>query len=261
MGSARISHYNAIRYTPGRSSMLTRKESTEMGNPKRRALASALLAVVMLGLGGSAAKAQQGPQAILELENKIPLGVVHGRIDHLAIDLARKRLFIAELENNTVGSVDLGTGSLLQRITGLKEPQGVGYVPSVDTLFVANAGDGTVRLFRGEDFAPAAHVELGKDADNVRVDADSKWVYVGYGAGGLAVIDPVTRARSKDIALPAHPESFQISRSTRLVFVNLPDAQSIAVIDTDAGRQRESWPTGNDRGNFAMALDDENQRV
>ena len=177
----------------------------------------------------------------MELETRIPLGTVKGRIDHLAVDLGRKHLFVAELENNSVGIVDLNNGSLLHRITGLEEPQGVGYVPALDTLVVANAGDGSVRLFRGGDFAATATMQLGKDADNVRVDADSKSVYVGYGAGALAVIDPASHAKIKDIALPAHPESFQISRDTQQVFVNLPDAQSIAVIDPHAGRLSQSW--------------------
>ena len=38
-------------------------------------------------------------QAPLTLEAKIPLGEVKGRIDHLAIDLGRHRLFVAELGN------------------------------------------------------------------------------------------------------------------------------------------------------------------
>src|SRR5258708_37815254 len=77
----------------------------------------------------------------LTLESKIPLGDVVGRIDHLAVDLARRRLFVAELGDNSVGVVDLAGGKVLHRISGLKEPQGVGYVPTADTLYAANAGD------------------------------------------------------------------------------------------------------------------------
>jgi hypothetical protein len=40
----------------------------------------------------------------LQLERKIPLGDVRGRIDHLAFDPARQRLLVAELGNDTVGS-------------------------------------------------------------------------------------------------------------------------------------------------------------
>src|SRR5262245_7951869 len=83
------------------------------------------LLILSLGLA-STAQAQQGP---LQLETRIPLGTVNGRIDHLAIDVGRKHLFVAELENNSLGIVDLNNGSLLHRISDLKEPQGVGYVP------------------------------------------------------------------------------------------------------------------------------------
>src|SRR5262249_56036606 len=86
-------------------------------------------------------------EPLMQLESKIPLGDVSGRIDHLAIDLPRRRLFVAELGNNTVGVVDLNEQKVQHVITGLKEPQGVGYVPSSDTLFVANGGGGGVVLF------------------------------------------------------------------------------------------------------------------
>ena len=220
----------------------------------------AIIVAAAIALDSSAALAQQAEQPPLRLEKKISLGNVIGRIDHLAVDLARKHVFVAELENNTVGIIDLGTAKLLHRIAGLSEPQGVGYVPSVDLLFVANGGDGSVRLFRGEDFAPAGQIDLGKDADNVRIDLDANRVFVGHGAGALAVIDPVTRSKT-DMALPAHPEGFQIGQRTKQIFVNLPNAQSIAVVDLVTGRQHASWPTGNNRGNFAMALDDDNQHV
>jgi YVTN family beta-propeller protein len=101
----------------------------------------------------------------MELESKIPLGDVSGRIDHLAIDLPRRRLFVAELGNNTVGVVDLNERKVVHVIAGLKEPQGVGYLPSTDTLFVANAGDGSALLFRGADYQTAGPIELGDDAD------------------------------------------------------------------------------------------------
>ena len=48
----------------------------------------------------------------LELEAKIPLGDVGGRIDHLAIDLAHRRLFVAELGNCSAGSQGFGDSKL-----------------------------------------------------------------------------------------------------------------------------------------------------
>jgi hypothetical protein len=220
-----------------------------------------LLLGLTLGLTPSTGLAQRDGDALLVLESKISLGVVNGRIDHFAFDVSRRQVFIAELENNTVGVVDLGSARLLHRISGLNGPQGVGYVASADALFVANGRDGTVRVFKGGEFTPIGRLPLGSDADNVRVDAQTSRVIVGYGTGALAVIDPATRTKINDFALAAHPESFQISASARRIFVNLPDAQSIIVVDPETGGQVASWSTGGDRGNFAMTLDEENQCV
>jgi DNA-binding beta-propeller fold protein YncE len=210
------------------------------------------------GINGQSARAEENA---LVLESKVPLGEVRGRIDHLAVDLARNRLFIAELENGSVGVVDLAAGNLLRRITGLKQPQGAGYVPAVDALYVASGGDGSVRIFGGDDYTPAGRIDLGEDADNVRVDPAANTAFVGYGAGALAVIDATTRKKVNDIRLPVHPESFQISGATNQIFVNLPEKRAIAVIDRASGQQRATWPMGNASGNFPMTLDEANQRV
>ena len=198
--------------------------------------------------------------APLVLETRIPLGEVSGRIDHLSIDLKRERLFVAELGNDTVGVVDLAAAKVLRTITGLSEPQGVAYVPFADSIFVANAGDGSVRVLRGEDLAPIGRIELGDDADNVRVDAARKRVIVGYGKGALAIIDPATPTKTADFRLKGHPEGFQIDETGSQVFVNVPDARDIEVVDLATGANR-SLPTAGLRSNFPMAVDAEMHRV
>jgi DNA-binding beta-propeller fold protein YncE len=47
------------------------------------------------------------------------------------------------LGNNTVEVVDLNERKVIHVFRGLKESQGVAYVPSSDTLYIANAGDGS----------------------------------------------------------------------------------------------------------------------
>jgi DNA-binding beta-propeller fold protein YncE len=205
----------------------------------------------------SAAAGWAAEPAPLQLESKIPLGEVSGRIDHFAVDSGRQRLFVAELGNDSVGVIDLKERKLLRTITGFKEPQGVEYVPSTDTLYVANAGDGTVRLFQGADLAPAGRIDLGDDADNIRFDAAANRVYIGYGGGALAVIDPATHAKIGDIRLKAHPEAFQIDAAQGRIFANVPDAGQIAVIDRAAGKQIASWPMRDAAANFPMAINNE----
>src|SRR5262249_23999781 len=68
-------------------------------------------------LEGASAQSQD---AALRIEAKIPLGEVRGRIDHMAADIDRQRLFVAELGSNTVGVVDIGQAKVLQVLGGLK---------------------------------------------------------------------------------------------------------------------------------------------
>ena len=106
----------------------------------------------------------------------------------LAIDLARNRLFIAELGNNSLGVVDLAAGKLLRRIGGLDEPQGVAYDPATDTVYVVRRR-WLVHRFKGTELTPLNSIQLGGDADNVRLDPEAGRVVVGYGDGALALID------------------------------------------------------------------------
>lgn len=223
--------------------------------------AAAAWVAIAIGLAGGNAQAQVPGSPPLRLEAKIPLGNVKGRIDHLAVDLARQRLFVAELGNDTVGVIDLKERKVLRTLTGLKEPQGVGYVPATDMLYVANARDGSVMLFVGDAYRPAGKIELGDDADNIRVDLVTNHVYVGYGAGALAVIDASSRAKLADIGLPAHPEGFQLSNETRHIFVNLPSTRSIAVIDSVTGQTRTNWQVRDLAGHYPMALDEASRQV
>src|SRR2546430_1407439 len=197
----------------------------------------------------------------LVLESKISLGEVKGRIDHLAVDAARQRLYVVELGNDSVGVVDLKERKLLRTLHGFREPQGIAYEPSTDTVYVASAGDGSVRLLHAEDLTPAGAIELGEDADNIRIDVHSHRVLVGYGSGAMAVIDPGRRQKVTAIRLKAHPESFQVEPQGGRVFVNVPDANEIAVLDLATAKQTSTWPTRNLRANFPLAIDTERQQV
>jgi YVTN family beta-propeller protein len=185
---------------------------------------------------------------------------VSGRIDQLGIDVKRQRLFVAELGNNSLGVVDLAAEKVLRTVAGLSEPQGVAYVPFADSVFVANGGDGSVRVLRGDDLAPIGRIELGEDADNVRVDTQRNRVLVGYGNGALAVIDPATRTKAADIRIKGHPESFQIDETGTKVFVNVPDARDIEVADL-ASEANQSLPMHGAGSNFPMAIDRDAHRV
>jgi hypothetical protein len=221
-------------------------------------VASAMIVSSTPGLPAMAG--EPAAHAPLVLESKIGLGTVEGRIDHMALDAKRGRLFVAELGNDTVAVVSLSDRKVIHVINGLKEPQGVGYLASNDTLYVANGGDGTVRMYSGADYSLRGQLDLKDDADNIRVDANANQIFVGYGSGAIAIIDSATGQQVGNVALKGHPESFQLSGDSQRIFVNVPTARAVAVIDRPAGKQVAQWNLRY-QGNFPMALDETNQQV
>lgn len=192
------------------------------------------------------------PSAPFTVVREITLPNVKGRIDHMAVDVANHRLFVAEIANGSVDAVDLETGQT-HRVTGLSEPQGVAYLPALDQLVVSNGGDGSVRFYKAASLEPVGSVKLGDDADNVRVDPATGLVAVGFGSGAIALIDPATRSVIRKIALPAHPEAFQIDSEHGRAFVNLPNARTVAMVDLKSGQMLARWSAPH-LLNFPMAI-------
>jgi len=197
-------------------------------------------------------------KGLLHLEAKILLPGVSGRIDHLAYDSSERRLFVAALGNNTVEVVDLTTRRQLHSITSLHGPQGVQYLPALARLVVANGNDGACIFYDGKSYGEVGRVALGDDADNVR--SDGSRVYVGYGSGGIAVIDPTTMKKLGDLPLNGHPESFQLADSGQ-VFINVPDAGEIVAGDLGLLTVRGQWKNSGASANFPMAVDRQGKRL
>ncbi len=213
----------------------------------------------------SSATEQQGREiSPLQLEEEIPVPHVAGRLDHFTADPKRRRLFVSALGNNTVEVIDVFSGKVIHSIEGLSEPQGPLYVPDFDKLYVANAGNGKVNVYDGATYTLRKSLDVGEDPDNMRYDAVSKKVFVGFGEqdGGIATIDPSTDARVGEIfKTGGHPESFQVEASGGHIFVNVPDADNVVeAIDRKSGAAAK-WPLKGLRGNYAMALNEEDHRL
>ena len=191
----------------------------------------------------------------------ISLPDVHGRIDHMALDARGQRLFVAALGNDTVEVIDLAAGKRIHTIGDCSEPQGLTFVPDANRLFIANGGSGTVKMLDGTDFKVLQGLRNLPDADNMRCDAQAGLIYTGYGEGGLAVISATNGELITKIPLPAHPESFQLEKNDSRIFVNVPDAKEIVMVDRDKRQATTTWPMEEFRANFPMALDEANHRL
>jgi YVTN family beta-propeller protein len=186
---------------------------------------------------------------------------VTGRFDHFAVDLKGQRLFVAALGNDTVEVIDIAGGKRGRTVKGLRKPQGVAYLTERNQLVVASGGDGTVKFFNGTTYAAGQTLLSLDDADNVRVDGANNTIYAGYGDGALAVIDSATGKLSASIKLAGHPESFQLDQHGSRIFVNVPDAKHVAVVDRKSRNVVATWPLTELQANYPMSLDEPNHRL
>lgn len=226
--------------------------------------------------GGSSAQPVSGNPA-LTLETTIPMPGVTGRIDHLCCDAFRERVFVAALEHGTVQRLWLPP--LDQKrppFDDVREPQGLVYDDAI--LYVTDGAAGRVWCFADLDyqlcrfFLPnwkAHYVEIGDDADNIRLLPKAQSLLVGYGHGALGWVS-IPNPRLTDfggfevqgrVELGGHPESFQFDAAEKRCWVNVPDKQSIAVVDLEARKVLRWIEVKPAKRNYPMALAESEKRL
>ena len=205
--------------------------------------------------------AVKGEEKAFKLKQTISLPGVEGRIDHLALDTPGERLFVCALGNNTLEVLDLRKGERIHSITGLGAPQGIAYIPELNRIFVANDKGGILKIYDAKSLQTVGELNFEDDADNVRYDAATKKIFVGFGSGGIAVVNAPDGKQVGSIKLSAHPEAFELEKKGSRIFVNVPNSRHVAVIDRDKGQVTAKWQTDLAFGNFPMALDEVNHRL
>jgi hypothetical protein len=229
---------------------------------KRHAILAMLgVAIAALAVSSTPAISQQASPKLV-LVAKVPLTGVSGRLDHFTFDPRRRLVIFSGLGNNTIEIVNYFETKLVKTIRGLDEPQGPLYVPGFDKLFVANAGNGVVKVYDAKTWKLRKSIPLGdeSDADNVRYDTATKRVFVGK-LGGIAIIDAATEAHVGDLkGSGGHTESFQLEKNGSRVFANVPRDGVINVIDRKTGTLT-NWSLKGAKGNFPMALDESDHRL
>ncbi|MDE3181557.1 MAG: YncE family protein [Acidobacteriota bacterium] len=212
-------------------------------------------AMLLLACAGAA-------QQPLKLVLTVPMPGIRGRIDHFDADVHGQRLFMSALGNNTVEVFDLRSGRHIHTIRELDGPQGVTYAPRFNRIIVANGGDGTCRIFDGQTYRLLKVIHLSSDADDTRYGASDGRVYVGYGDGGIGIVNAGAGSLIGTIKLPGHPESFQLASAGPLIYVNIPTAGHIVeVMNRDTRQLVAKWTIEGARDNFPMALDDAHHRL
>lgn len=232
-----------------------------MTKTKRSLAASAVAAVCPFVIHLSVLPAVANEPAPLVRVQTIPLKGPSGRLDHLALDAAHARLFVANMPNHSLDVVDLHAGKLVRQIPGQDGIQGLAYAPDLDRIFVGNAEGGICNVFDGNDYRLLKSIKFADDADNVRYDPRTGRAYVEHAEASLAVLDAKSLKLIADIKLPGAPESFQLEKARPRLYINTPQAGRVAAVDTVHNRVVAEFPLTRAAANFPMALDEADRRI
>jgi DNA-binding beta-propeller fold protein YncE len=214
--------------------------------------------VVLLSAVGPGQAADPAP---LELVQKVALhGPPGQRLDHLALDSKRDRLFVANMANASFDIIDLKAGKLLKSVPDQPGVQGVAYAPDVDRVFVGVGEAGVCNVFDGRDYKLLKSLKF-PDADNVRYDARTRRVYLAHAEKALSVIDPETLEVKAAIKLPGQPEAFQLEAGRPRLYLNVPSVKAVVVIDTEKNEVVKQWPLKAAGANYPLALDEQGHRL
>src|SRR5436853_3779105 len=225
-----------------------------------------LAAIVLIGYT-AIAPSQEGGKQPFRLVQTISLPNVKGRLDHMDVDVKRKRLFVAGLENGTLEVVDLQAGKWVRSIPGFEKPQGALYVPELNKLFVASGDDGMLRVFWGDTLDLLDPIQLDRGPNRVVYEPHSKLVYVGYGGkdagkdyGEIGIIDAKNDKVVGDIKVVAHPSELLLDKAGKTLFVFVSIASKLQVIDTNKREVLSTWTVTSQRPGDA-AFDESTSRL
>jgi DNA-binding beta-propeller fold protein YncE len=203
----------------------------------------------------------------LRLIQTIPIPGIMGRLDHMDLDVAGKRLFVAALENGTVEVIDLQAAKPVRSIPGFKKPQGIAFIPSLNKLFVVSGDDGMVRVYRSDTLELLDSIKLELGPNRVAYDPVKKLLYVGYGGkdagkdyGEVGIIDATTDKVVGDVRVEAHPSELLLNKSGETLFVFVSVTSKIQKIDTKKREVIATWPVSSERPGDG-AFDESSERL
>jgi DNA-binding beta-propeller fold protein YncE len=196
----------------------------------------------------------------LTLEKSIPLPGVKGGFDLMAVDSPGQRLFLCAEENNTVEVLDLAAGQRVKSLHGFAEPKWAVYRAEQQRLYISQAS-GAVAVLDSRTFAPVKEYKFREKANNLRFDAATGELFVGIGKtfGAIAIVDTAKDATTGEIPLADFPKQFEVEGGR--IFVNVPKANHIAVIDRAKREVVATWLVAEAKDNVPMGFDRAQHRL
>jgi DNA-binding beta-propeller fold protein YncE len=203
------------------------------------------------------------------LEKVISFDNVKGEFDHLAIDLATKRLYVAAEDQQTVEVFDVGAAKHINSIRLFARPHGLVFLPQSSQLFVADGNDASGKFVDLNGPKVVSTVKTALRADSVAFDSATQTIFVANGGrvakmshSLVTAISASQREKTGELSIDSEVlEALAVESTSKRLYVNLMDQGAVAVVDRTAMKLIETWVLEGAAENSAMAVDEAARRL
>ncbi len=205
----------------------------------------------------------------LHLVAQIAVPAVSGTWDHIGADGSTGRLFGNAQDIHTLVVVDLNAGRPIRSVTGpFNRNQGFAFLPDAKAIVVSNGRSGLCVVLNSDTLATEKSIGIGLGADLMAYDPGTQRLYVDHGGrdsnrgfGAVAVIDMAKRELVADIATDLRPAAMAIARDGSRLFVCLPGANQIAVLDCRTRQIATRYAIAGTERPVSIAFDEPDHRL
>jgi len=217
----------------------------------------ALLMLAFMLIPGRVAIAAPGASGY-HIVKTIPVGGTEGW-DYVTVDSVARRLYVGR--ENHVDVVNVDSGAVVGKVTGLSGTSGLLPVPEIGRGFAMSGETGTAVIVDLKTLGKLGTVKTGKDPDSFAYDPVTKRVFImnSAGASGTA-INAADGTVAGTIALEGQPE-FVVADGKGKIFVNITDKNQIVEVDGQTLKVLHRWSLAPGEGPSGLSMDRKNRRL
>lgn len=166
--------------------------------------------------------------------------------------------YTSNIPAGTVTVVDLAGGKKLRDIAVGGRPEGIALSRDELVLWVGDLEGSRVQAFDTDTFDKLTEVKTGGVPIRVAASPDGRWIVTSnLGAGGLTIIDAVSRTHVRDVPLSGDEKAGQVtiifSADGKQLYAAETGSDVIAEVDLGSGKVLRRLPAGKNGDGLAIA--------
>ena len=214
--------------------------------------------VLYLFVGTDSPVPAAGGSSSYHIIKAIPIGGTEGW-DYLTMDSEARILYVSR--QNHVDAVNVDTGAVIGKVTGLGGTNGLLPVPELGRGFVTNEDTSEVFVVDLKTLQKIGTVKTGKTPDSFAYEPVTKRVFIMNSAGASATaINAADGSVAGTVELGVQPE-FVVADGKGKVYINITDKSEVAEVDAESLKVLHSWSLAPGVGPSGISMDRKNRRL